>query len=71
MNTRAEDGRVLVRVTLGQVPRDTSAEDGQVIAVDREQAEALEAAGVAVRVPTDAAGVRVRYGNLPGKDTGR
>ena len=44
------DVRVLVRVTVGQVPRDTSAEDGQVIAVDGETARELEADGRAVRV---------------------
>jgi hypothetical protein len=47
---------VLVRVTLGETPRDTSPESGVVVRVDRETARELEADGRAVRVRVRDAG---------------
>jgi hypothetical protein len=38
---------VLVRVTVGAIPRDTSTEEGQVIRLDRDTARALVASGQA------------------------
>ena len=49
---------MLVRVTVGQVPRDTSAEDGVLVQVDAETARELEASGQAVRVTPGEADAR-------------
>jgi hypothetical protein len=49
-----DDRAVLVRVTLGAIPRDTSADEGQVVKVDAETARELEADGRAVRLSASA-----------------
>jgi hypothetical protein len=45
---------VLVRVLTGQIPRDTSPAEGQVVAVDCETAADLIASGAAVPVNAEA-----------------
>jgi hypothetical protein len=47
---------VLVRVRLGEIPRDTSPADGVLVAVDAATARELEADGRAVRVRVRDAG---------------
>jgi hypothetical protein len=45
-----DDRAVLVRVTLGAIPRDTSADEGQVVKVDAETARRLLESGQAAPV---------------------
>jgi hypothetical protein len=45
---------VLVRVRLGEIPRDTSPDEGAIVKVDRETARELEADGRAVRLSASA-----------------
>ena len=54
------DPRFLMRVLVGQTPRDTSPDDGHIIAVDRKTAIELAASGQAVPV-----GQRGREGRTP------
>ena len=52
------DDAVLVRVTVGQVPRDTCGEDGQVVKVDAETGRRLLESGQAEPVRADQRGRR-------------
>jgi hypothetical protein len=50
----SDDRAVLVKVRVGQVPRDTSDEEGQIVKVDAKTARELEADGRAVRLSASA-----------------
>ena len=58
-DSQSDDRAVLVRVRLGEIPRDTSPADGVLVAVDAATARELEADGLAVRVDVGEAGARV------------
>ena len=49
-----DDAAVLVNVRLGEIPRDTSPAEGQIVKVDAATARELEASGQAVPVNAEA-----------------